>query len=897
MSAPLTRQLARSSLHLAVIDGGEVLFLSRDGDEGHWVTISGTHVLIRGGKVVEGPAALKGKSAAVHPVTSQKGGHAPAGGVVHSSNGQKYEGGHFLPTHGQNARPAGPLFTGQPEPAVKQPRLFDSPAARAGAEAAHRAAGLYDADKAATSRVGKGLFGQSTTDAATGSKQGEMFDTAKPADAGEKVKAHPNAVDPRHTGKLFEPKDEPQTTVPHLAGVNGQDELAKHYAGRNAVISSHRELGNEGYDVVLPDAKRIHRYRSNVQNRVGAFGFAGEGYHDEHSDASETAYRAAKAANAKAVAKESPATPQPPSRDQITAAIARHKAAGKDTAQAVAAAHRELGIGHEPAPKAERTAPSRPATPAKEPAATPTKRDANAEQAARIRAQANKLREKVAPKSATPEYHEQKAKELEAEAAKLSPAEAGKAAARAASGLANRTSLTPDRYAAKLDDLRAYAANEKAAMAGKTHLQTDDFRKRHAELAETHRVAKAYARDDAERDFHAQAERVHRDVVAHSYTGGNLAPDTTVRQPSSASETNARKFEAQRQAAAKTTAGVMRRMGEHGAAEKVEAEANMPAAPMTPADAGRAAAQRAAGVVSAPMPKASMELTPAEAGAAAAHAAAGITPEHRRLAALQDKLRGGFKYQIGSNTISAPEHLRVARGGLEFKGKSGWYPVNDYHAERMAVQAGLQKSKSAVAHEEIAKRHAAGLAIHGNTYEHRQAIRNAGGMWDENRKVWLAPDKETHAKLQAMVTPPAAAAQPAPKVSTPAAPPAVPPVPPTPTPSEPGDWRPRGYEAVRAAHAAYGAAEEATSRFIANDLLGKAPPTGTAERLAAARQAHPEAALWHDAESQENSTHWSDPVGKAEAARNAKDILRRGGSLAEAKAALAKEKELNYYFD
>lgn len=46
------------------------LTLSSDDSSGRWVTIDGTHVLIRGGKIVEGPAALKGKT------SSEAHGHA-----------------------------------------------------------------------------------------------------------------------------------------------------------------------------------------------------------------------------------------------------------------------------------------------------------------------------------------------------------------------------------------------------------------------------------------------------------------------------------------------------------------------------------------------------------------------------------------------------------------------------------------------------------------------------------------------------------------------------------------------------------------------------------------------------------------------------------------------------
>jgi hypothetical protein len=70
--------------------------------------------------------------------------------------------------------------------------------------------------------------------------------------------------------------------VAHLDAVSNTDQLEKHYAGHDPIIRTHRENLNEGYDVILPKAKRIHRYRHG-NYRGGIFGFIGEGYHDEHS--------------------------------------------------------------------------------------------------------------------------------------------------------------------------------------------------------------------------------------------------------------------------------------------------------------------------------------------------------------------------------------------------------------------------------------------------------------------------------------------------------------------------------------------------------------------------------------------------------------------------------------
>jgi hypothetical protein len=60
----------------------------------------------------------------------------------------------------------------------------------------------------------------------------------------------------------------------------------------------------------------------------------------------------------------------------------------------------------------------------------------------------------------------------------------------------------------------------------------------------------------------------------------------------------------------------------------------------------------------------------------------------------------------------------------------------------------------------------------------------------------------------------------------------------------------------------------------------------------AALAANPRAALYLRAEAQRDSAHWADNTGKGEAGKTAMAILRRGGSLEEAEAALAKRREI-----
>ena len=43
------------------------------------------------------------------------------------------------------------------------------------------------------------------------------------------------------------------------------------------------------------------------------------------------------------------------------------------------------------------------------------------------------------------------------------------------------------------------------------------------------------------------------------------------------------------------------------------------------------------------------------------------------------------------------------------------------------------------------------LRITGNTYEHKEVIKKAGGMWDNGARVWLAPDEDTQRRMQGLV--------------------------------------------------------------------------------------------------------------------------------------------------
>jgi hypothetical protein len=220
------------ALFSRIVDGRPVLAASRDGDEGgHWVTIEGEHVFIRGGVIAKGPANLVGKSLD-HLSKADAEHHFPVGTTARL---KMYGETHTFKVAGHHE-----MADGIAEPMFKPTKQseYGSPED----SQYYSAAGLATLAEGHESRTGK------------------------------------------RTVVAIRKPQEPSTGhgVAHLDAVSNTDQLEKHYAGHDPIIRTHRENLNEGYDVILPKAKRIHRYRHG-NYRGGIFGFIGEGYHDEHS--------------------------------------------------------------------------------------------------------------------------------------------------------------------------------------------------------------------------------------------------------------------------------------------------------------------------------------------------------------------------------------------------------------------------------------------------------------------------------------------------------------------------------------------------------------------------------------------------------------------------------------
>ena len=95
----------------------------------------------------------------------------------------------------------------------------------------------------------------------------------------------------------------------------------------------------------------------------------------------------------------------------------------------------------------------------------------------------------------------------------------------------------------------------------------------------------------------------------------------------------------------------------------------------------------------------------------------------------------------------------------------------------------------------------------------------------------------------------------------------------------------RAMEAAREEHALY--SRKFTRMMSDEQNDGVNPPARPKTDLAALATQYPRAALYLRADSQISGTSWSDPSGKASAGEKCKSILLAGGSLEDAKAALA----------
>lgn len=106
-------------------------------------------------------------------------------------------------------------------------------------------------------------------------------------------------------------------------------------------------------------------------------------------------------------------------------------------------------------------------------------------------------------------------------------------------------------------------------------------------------------------------------------------------------------------------------------------------------------------------------------------------------------------------------------------------------------------------------------------------------------------------------------------------------------------------EAIRLSDSAYNESERYSRQFEAmmtdEDNDGARPPRAQDQTIATRLKAHlatrPEAALYLQAKNTYDSTHWADNTGKGASAKRAMEILETGGTVEEAKIALAVRRE------
>lgn len=415
--------VARPRLMLARIEGrSDVYFLDRNlfghestggtqgnfGDEGgRWITLDGTHIHLKNGKIDKGPAALVGKSATLHPVGhAPEGGHAPAGGVDHP-NGKKYGGGKFLPKHG-----------GTPEEAA-QKELDDAHAAheaikskmgsashsdvrklapkadkaRSAIAAAQGKLAAVKAASAPASGITKDLYGKDKIDSSGIGGQSPMFhEPTQHGAATEAIGGSKAALDPKNTAALPFAEKTPHQLTPGKGGTEATHVLGSVKPGDRVEVGGNTHQvakvtqstkAEPIYSSTDPGDTREHGLNHKTTAIVHAhdvgepsehpkqFRFQSERteMHAEPKSTVETP--AAKPTPAEAGKASANAAAAPSDYDtRLRAQIRINRAAGMDSTQAVGHAARALGPrpgGATPVPGKHGLAPAterKPGTPA-----------------------------------------------------------------------------------------------------------------------------------------------------------------------------------------------------------------------------------------------------------------------------------------------------------------------------------------------------------------------------------------------------------------------------------------------------------------------------------------------------------------------------------------------------
>jgi len=78
------------------------------------------------------------------------------------------------------------------------------------------------------------------------------------------------------------------------------------------------------------------------------------------------------------------------------------------------------------------------------------------------------------------------------------------------------------------------------------------------------------------------------------------------------------------------------------------------------------------------------------------------------------------------------------------------YSTKDWHIERVAELVRRATPEQRGAGLAAVKPKVQLIALRGNTYPHREAIKAAGGRWDKARKVWRVPESE-HGRLAQLI--------------------------------------------------------------------------------------------------------------------------------------------------
>ena len=131
-----------------------------------------------------------------------------------------------------------------------------------------------------------------------------------------------------------------------------------------------------------------------------------------------------------------------------------------------------------------------------------------------------------------------------------------------------------------------------------------------------------------------------------------------------------------------------------------------------------------------------------------------VSKAQKRLDDLKNRKDQGWN--LGGKTYDWLKQIKKAGGVWDADAREWLMPsleAKESIQRMMNKEEDERREKKKKVMSEKEKRKSNGFAVRGNTYQHKDAIKRAGGMWDADSKVWLMPDEESYKKMDSLVNP------------------------------------------------------------------------------------------------------------------------------------------------